>query len=293
MVEAALHAAEIQFDVIETQRPFHALEIAEEAAHRYSSVIAVGGDGTVHEVANGLLRASSERTTTPLGVIPLGNGDDFAKMIPPRTPIGGRPFDWQAAVKKIARGDTGLFDVGRILTDSPRPELGAGAHYFVNSMDVGFGAQGALNFYTIPKILKGLSAYIATALKTLVNYPTLQLRIQLDDKPPIEQASTMTAVMNGRCFGNGFWVCPEASADDGIFDLMVSESVGRLTILRLLMKLMRGTHVGEPVLKMLRARQVRIESSAPIAVEADGEIPYLNAQRVEVELLPQRLQVIL
>jgi len=156
---------------------------------------------------------------------------------------------------------------------------------------VGFGAHAAANFTTIPKALKGMSAYLAAVLKTMICYPRLHLRIGLDELPSFEQTTAKTAVTNGRCFANGFWVCPDAKADDGLFDLMVGEAVGPLTILGLIPKLWRGTHVNEPVVKMYRASRVTLESDEPLVVEADGEILYSETHRLEVDILPKKLQV--
>jgi diacylglycerol kinase family enzyme len=79
---------------------------------------------------------NDQNETIPLGLIPLGNGDDFAKVIPPEASIGGKPFDWRAAVQKIAREQTQLIDAGRIVGDHLLPGYGDGAHYFINGMDV-------------------------------------------------------------------------------------------------------------------------------------------------------------
>jgi diacylglycerol kinase (ATP) len=95
----------------------------------------------------------------------------------------------------------------------------------------------------------------------------------MDDEAPFDQATVMTAITNGRCIGSSFWVCPEARADDGLFDLMVSQNVSRLTILKMIPKFMKGTHVHEPVLSMYRAQRVVLESLSPLIVEADGENP--------------------
>jgi YegS/Rv2252/BmrU family lipid kinase len=292
-VKSALLESGLDFNVAATSAPFHARELAHQSVGEHSQVIAVGGDGTVHEIVNGLMRASRERETIPLGIVPLGNGDDFAKMIPPETPIGGKPFDWRTAVQKISRGQTQLFDVGRIRGDNLRPDYGSGPYYFINSFDVGFGAHSAVNLTTIPTYFKGLSAYLATIVKTMINYPTLNLRLQMDDQPPFQQSSTITAVMNGRCLGNSFWFCPDAHVDDGLLDLMVSKKVGRFTILRLIPKLMRGTHINEPVVRMYRAKRVVIESQEPIVVETDGEIPFLQTHRLELNVLHKRLRVII
>jgi YegS/Rv2252/BmrU family lipid kinase len=292
-VESALRQAGVEFEAVATRAPLDALALAERAAGSYTAVVGVGGDGTLHEIVNGLLRASGQGETIAVGMVPLGNGDDFAKVIPPETPVGGKPFDWRVAVDKIAGGETKLFDVGRITGDRSLSERGDGPQYFMNSMDVGFGALGSHNYRNVPSFLTGFSAYLAAVLKTMIDYPTLHLRIQLDDQPPFEQSTTMTAVMNGRCFGNGFWVCPDARADDGLLDVLVAQAVSRLTILRLIPKIMRGTHTREPVLRLVQARRVLIESREPLVVEADGEFPYTQARRLQVDILPKVLRVII
>jgi diacylglycerol kinase (ATP) len=204
-------------------------------------------------------------------------------MIPPETPIGGKPYDWRAAVQKIARGQTKLFDAGRMVGDDLRSDSGSSPLYFLNAMDVGFGAHAVLNFSTTPKFLKGMPAYLVAVLKTLVDFPALHLRIQIDDLPPFEQPSTITAITNGRCFGSGFWVCPQAQADDGLLDLMVGELIPKFT---------SGTHIGEPEAHLYQARRVAIESESPLVVEADGEIIYREARRLEVDLLPKKVRII-
>jgi YegS/Rv2252/BmrU family lipid kinase len=256
-------------DVVTTTARGHAARLA-EGARGYDAVIAAGGDGTVHEVVNGLLRAGGGAA---LGVVPLGSGDDFAKMLRP-----GRP------VERLARGAQRRFDAGRIRAGETR--------YFANGMDVGFGAHAARNVAEVPRFLTGLGAYLGALVLTLVRYPSLRLRVQLDDAPPFEQASTMAAVMNGRSFGGSFHVCPEANAEDGFFDVMLAAEVGRARILQLVPRIMRGTHAGEPDLRMLRAKRVVIESQAPLVVEADGEIAFEDARRLEIDVLPGALAVI-
>jgi diacylglycerol kinase (ATP) len=288
-VENALRAAGVDFISVATAAPLEATTLAREAAQKYAAVVSVGGDGTLHEIVNGLLQASKEAETIPLGFIPLGNGDDFAKVIPPETPIGGKPFSWQTAVQKIARGETRLYDAGRVTINQPQPESGQSPHYFINSLDVGFGAQAILNLNSVPRFLKGFPAYLAAVFKTLIDYPVLHLRIQIDDQAPFEQATVMAAITNGRCFGSSFWVCPEGRADDGFFDVTLAQNLSRTAILKLIPKLMKGTHMQEPVLSMHQARRVVLESTNPLIVEADGEIPYREAQRIEVDILSKKV----
>lgn len=291
-VEQALRKAGVSFDSVATSAPLDGIQIATEAAGKYGMVVAVGGDGTVHEVVNGLMRASGEKETIPFGVIGLGNGDDFAKMVPPETAVGCQPDDWQAAVKRIAAGRTALFDVGRITGDAMLPGSHGNIRYFANGMDLGFGAHTACNFRTIPRFITGKAGYLAAIFKTMLAYHRPKVRLQFDDQPSFYQRTTMTVIMNGRCFGSSFWVCPEAKADDGLLDVMIAEPIGRMTIMRLVPKLMDGTHVNEKVVRFHQVKRVLIESEEPLVIEADGEIPCRQARRLEVELLPKRLRVI-
>jgi len=226
-------------------------------------VFAAGGDGTVHEVANGLLRAGGKAA---LGVIPLGSGDDFAKLL-----AGTKGFR--------------SVDAGRIVS-------GAETRYFANGMDIGFGAHGAANMQHVPRFLKGFGAYLGALVLTMVRYPLLRIRLQLDDAPPFELLTAMTAVMNGTTFGGSFRVCPEARPDDGLFDLLLVGPVGRLEILQLVPKILRGAHSGDPRLQMARAKRVRIESSEALLVEADGEIAFTGTRALRVEVLPGALRVL-
>jgi diacylglycerol kinase (ATP) len=214
----------------------------------------------VHEVVNGLMRGGGKAA---FGVIPLGSGDDFAKLIRP-------------GIQN--------FDVGRISS-------GADVRYFANGMDIGFGAHGARNVKRVPRFLTGFGAYVGALALTMVRYPSLRVTIQLDDAPPFEFTTAMTAVMNGTTFGGSFRVCPEARPDDGLLDLLLVDAVGRLEILQLVPKILRGSHAGDSRLRLVRAKRVTIESDEPLLVEADGEIAFEAARRLEIELLPGKLRV--
>jgi diacylglycerol kinase (ATP) len=291
-VENGLRALGVEFDIAPTRAALHAVQLAADAvADGYDRVITAGGDGLVHEVINGLLRASNEAETVPLGIIPLGSGNDFNKMTPPVCGIGETHDDWRAALGRIAKGETSCFDVGRISGDSPLPGQPHPV-YFHNGMDVGFGALVARHAREVPSVLQGTSMYLASVIMTLANYQVPRLKIQLDDGTRIEQSSTMTAIANGRCFGGGFWIAPNASANDAHFEVMVANGLGRVGILGLVPRVMKGTHITHPAVKMMRASRVIIDSPDPLVVEADGELPFMAAHHLEIELLPGRLRLI-
>ena len=161
-----------------------------------------------------------------------------------------------------------------------------------NGMDIGFGAHGARNVQRVPAFLTGFGAYLGALALTLVRYPLLDVTLRLDDGPPERLATAMAAVMNGNTFGGSFRVTPQALPDDGLLDVLVVEGIGRVSILNLVPKVLRGQHGADPRLRLLRARRVTIESAAPLLVEADGEIAFEDARRLAVELLPGALQVL-
>ena len=244
-----------------TSRPGDAERFAAAATH--DVVIAVGGDGTVHEVVNGLMQAGSQAA---LSVVPLGSGDDFAKLLVPGQGVRS-------------------FDVGRITAEGR-------TRYFANGMDIGFGAHGAANVARVPRFLTGFGAYLGALVLTMIRYPRLGVRIQVDDEPPFDFSTAMTAAMNGTTFGGSFQVCPDARPDDGQLDLLLVDPVGRLEILQLVPKILRGAHAGHPRLQLRRVRRLRIESAEPLLVEADGEIAFRSARDLLVEIRPAALRVL-
>jgi diacylglycerol kinase (ATP) len=180
----------------------------------------------------------------------------------------------------------------RIMGGGKKPDLGSGAHYAVNSLSLGFGAHAAYRMATSPRYLKGLAAYLAAILQTMVQFPMLKLKITLDDERTFKCVSTISAVMNGRSLGSSFWIAPAARIDDGLLDLVTADQLNRFTILRMIPKLMRAAHTDEPFVNFYQARQILIESDDPMIVETDGEVQFLTARRLQVEILPGRLTVI-
>ncbi len=284
-VEAALRAGGLVFDEARTSGPRDATTIAEEAKHNgYQTIIAVGGDGLAHEVANGMLRASKGEPVETFGLIPIGSGNDFAKMIPLAP-------DWREGVRRVLAGRSRWFDVGRVTGGKVAPGFHEGAQYFINGLDAGFGALVAMHVHDVP-FLHGTAMYLVGILKTLANYYVPRVKIERDNGETLEQTSIMVIASNGRCFGGGFWVTPKAEVDDGLLDVIVADGLGRIGILSLLPKVMQGKHLDDKRIKFFQAKRLIVESPDPLAVETDGEIPYLHAHRLEIDVLPKRLRVI-
>ena len=254
-----------------TARPRHAIELVAAAiAEGASEVLIAGGDGTIFEAVNGMLSAGPTRCA--LGIVPIGTGNDFVKML--------GLTDWRVACARIAAGASRPVDIGR-----------CGTHYFANGVGVGFDAQVA-HFANGIRWLSGTPVYALALLNVLTfDYRRPQLRIA-HDGGVLDQRVTLVAIANGRCYGGAFHVAPLAALDDGMLELVVAEGLSRTRVLGLLPRVLKGTHLDHPAVTALRTRRVRIESTTPVVVHADGEILDTAATELEVELIPGALRVL-
>jgi diacylglycerol kinase (ATP) len=278
-IASLLREYDLDFELVATAGPGHATVLACEAVKRGSeAVVAVGGDGTVNEVLNGLVQASDGRNGAALGVLPIGTGNDFAYG-------AGLLLDLARACQVIARGESRLLDMGRARAD------GADPRYFGNGVGIGFDAIVNIESRKL-KRLRGFLVYLVAVLKTLiVYYNAPRTRIQVDGEL-IHQPTLMVSVMNGRRLGGGFQVTPGASMDDSLFDLCIAEQINRLRMLGFVPQFIRGTHIGDWHITMRRARQVTVASDSPWAAHVDGEIYGVGACRYEMVLLPGSLRLL-
>lgn len=272
----------IEADLVATTAPREASKLGLEAARsRVDLVIAAGGDGTVHEVANGLLKALSQGVDGPaLGVLPVGTGNDFAKLIGPLK-------DLERSLDILVDGELRRFD-------ACTAEWGHSHHWFVNAGGTGLDVDVVRRLVhnrgrSSPAIMK----YLGAVLKSLVRYEPIPLRIHLEDRV-IEQEVMIIVASNGRCVGGGFWVCPSAQPDDGRFDICIVDPVSFLGALGPLSRVMRGTHEGHPKVTMYRAREVTIEAVGPdpLYFQLDGELHEPpNARTLSLRMHPGALPV--
>ena len=278
----ALSQSGLDFEIKLTERRGHATELAEEAARAGVDVIvAAGGDGTVHETANGILKAAEGLegvATATLGVLPIGSGNDFAWGM-------GMDKGLDDAMNRLRRGHTRTIDVGYIETDTEPPR------YFLNIVGAGFDADVNVEAHKI-KRLRGFAIYLVAVLKTLfVHYRTPHVTIRYDDEV-LTFPLFMTLIANGPRLGGGFLAAPHASQDDGIFDLCIAHDIGRFEALPLIPKIMKGEHMGHPKVTMARSQSVTIESAEGFASEADGEMAGYKIHEMKISIIPQRLRVI-
>ena len=274
LVDGEMARAGAAHTVVETTRRGHAAELAEAAARDgWPAVVAVGGDGTVHEVVNGLMRAAGDGASVPLGVVGVGSGNDFALL-------AGVPRDPAAAVRRLLAAEPRAVDVGRV-----------GDRWFSNGVGIGLDARVAIEVDR-GRRFRGIFMYLDALRKVLRVFRPPRMAVEIDRERVAEGPMTLVTVGNGGRHGGGFWICPDARIDDGVLDVCTCDGLGTLGILSFLPRVMRGTHTGASCVHMHRARRVRVTSPDPLPVHADGEIVAEAAREVEIEIHPGRLRVL-
>jgi YegS/Rv2252/BmrU family lipid kinase len=256
-----------------TECPGHAVALARSAALDGTlRVMAVGGDGTVHETANGLL-TSGAATLPALGVIPVGTGNDFAKM------AGTCRHHPIQAIDRLARGTVRRFEVGH-----------AWGEYFVNSLGVGLDANVAerVNGY---RHWPGALAYAVAAVQAIAHRRARLLHVETDSEQ-WELPTTVLEVGVGPCCGGIFYLTPDARPDDALLDVCV---IGKFTgwfLLRHGHTVLRGKHTALKEVRMAKARRLTIRAmDGPLMAHMDGEIRAPGTPELEITLVPAALAV--
>ena len=266
-------------EYVETTRRGEAEERARAAASEGRAVIVVGGDGSLHEVANGIL-ASGKRV--PLSIIAAGSGNDYAwnTLHLPRDPA--------AAVARAFDGQLVESDAGKV-----------NERYFVNSFSVGLDADIAVAAGHLKKypLMSGERLYYSSTIRQLLfgyhRCPWLQFC--LDEGTPAAQGNdasrhyVLMAVTNGPTYGAGFRINPTANYTDGYFDVCTITYTPLLRALRLLPLVQKGEHASLPEVAFYRARTVHIESRKVVNIQMDGET--MNATTFDAHILPGALLV--
>lgn len=264
-----------------TVYPGHAVELARQAAlEGYDLVVAVGGDGTVHEVVNGLMQAPAEQRPI-LGVVPVGSGNDFAHAV-------GIPLEADKALAHALSGEPRPVDIGLMTDETGRRE------FFDNTVGIGFDAVVTIRSHKLP-VVRGFLMYLTAVIQTiLLNHAPGQYEIETDTES-WQQPTLMLTVCNGPREGGGFLVAPQANMHDGIFHFTTIAGCSRLMMFRLIPEVMKGTHGRFKQVRMGTCRRFSLKSDHPLYIHADGEVLTSfgsNLRGVNFEILPGALQVV-
>ena len=271
-VARAFRAQGWAVDVSRTEGPGHGQELAAQAVTQGARhVVAVGGDGTVHEVANGLLRTD---TDAALGVVPVGSGNDFAKM------VGVYGHDPIRAVARLVTAKSRRFDAGRVLGE-----------WFVNSVGFGFG-PAVVQTRNKMHILRGFLSYLVPIVRTFFKF-----------EPPLFDIAApgfrergymmMVEVCNGTTAGGSYRFAPDADPADGKLDVCLIRRVSLPRFLLAIPRVIRGTHTSMREVAMIKTAKLVVRSpEQPLVVHADGELREPGVNECTIELERGRLNVL-
>lgn len=274
-IDRELAARGLHADVVLTRARGHATELAAQAAVDHGLVVAAGGDGTIHEVANGLLAVDEPRRNAGLAVLPIGTGNDFAKL------LGGHRLEH--AFDSILRGATRKVDAGLV-------RWGNQAEYFINGMGTGIDVEVVRQIAGLPR-LRGVAGYLLGVLRALRVFEPMRARIRVDGRE-IDRRVMIVAVGNGVSQGGGFFMTPHARPDDGRLDLCVIEEMSLPRVLLTLPRLMRGRHVNLPTVAMHQFSRLDVETDEPLFFQLDGELREpTDVHAMTVEVRPGALRV--
>jgi YegS/Rv2252/BmrU family lipid kinase len=263
-----------------TRAAGHAQRLARQASDEgYDVIAAAGGDGTVHEVANGLLAAGAAQPPA-LGIIPIGSGNDYAYGLG----LAGSP---QIALQRLYTGKPRRVDVASLEDDHGR------SRYVCNGVGIGFDAAVAIESLKITRIY-GFPMYVLAALRTILfRYQSPQFQLRFDEER-VAQRALLLAVGVGPRVGGGFRLTPEATFDDAMIDSCLVNPVSRLTMLVMLLRVMRGSHVTSRHVTMRRGHTLELASSQPLPIHIDGEIfarPDDDVRGLTIRCLPRAMAV--
>lgn len=266
-----------------TERAGHATKLTRQALRSgVKLVVVMGGDGTLNEVVNGFF--DGDKAIAPdaaIGLLPAGTGGDFRKTT-------GAPRETLAAAQQLAEGARRLIDVGRLtfIAHDGRKTV----RYFINITSFGIGGLVDRYVNQSSKALGGRISFFLASMKATWRYRNAHCRLLIDDAAPEEGRFYSVAVANGRYFGGGMMMAPEALLDDGQFDVVTIGDIRKATLLRLFSRVYQGTHLDTPKVSLRRARKIVAEPVNPedeVLLDVDGEAP--GRLPATFELLPQAI----
>jgi len=269
----SLNEHKLDFEIELTKAPKHAIQLVQDAIKKgFNNIIAVGGDGTLNEVVNGVM-LSGKSEEVNVGIIPEGGGNDFAANFNLSSNIN-------KAVDTLQKFNLRKIDVGKIEN-----------RYFVNALGIGFDARAAQISNKI-KHLNGLPRYLLAVIKALVSLKPFEAEVKLDDYT-YNSPFLLIAIGNGKYTGGGFLLTPEAIVDDGFLDICFIKTISRGRILSLLPSAIKGQHLKEPEVDLKQSKTIEVITKTPLPFYTDGELPELiNPLHFKIELLPKKLNLI-
>ena len=269
----------LAFDFQYTEGTGHAIELARAAAsdgYRYR--VAVGGDGTVNEVANGILH-STNASGTALGIVSTGTGSDFIRSV-------GIARDFPSACSVLTSSRRLVIDVGVVEYQSQGKTL---QRFFINGAGAGFDAAVVKETERLPKYFGGTIPYLGGLLRALVGYKNKAVVVNTEDETMSGRVLNVV-VANGGYLGGGMHIAPEAKLCDSLLDVVMIGDLGKLELIKELPTVYKGTHINHPKVRMVKAKRITITSPERLLVHADGEL--LGESPASFWIMPAALSLV-
>ena len=279
-IERILTETGLDYRVVRTTHPGHATQAARDAlrsGERY--LVAAGGDGTVHEVVNGMIAGDQPiAADAVLGVVSAGSGSDFVRSF-------GLPSDAVQAAHHLAGDSVRHIDVGKVTCTTASAEV---TRYFANIAQAGLGGTVVARAATLPGFL-GPAKYVSAFWLVLPGFRPGTVRLDADGQEFCWRAHNVV-VANCRFYGGGMQISPKSKPDDGALDVLVMAGP-KSDAFTIVPKVYRGTHLPHRNIVELRANRVRVETDLPFQIEADGETLGTTPATFEVIRTPIRVKV--
>ena len=257
----------LDYQLIYTEKSGDATKFAAESKDQFECTVAVGGDGTINEIVNGLMGGHSK-----LGIIPVGSGNDFVRVM-------DIPLNVNKAMNILLAMKTRSIDIGK-----------AGDRYFQNGLGIGFDAWVVEETLKV-KNLRGTAIYLYSVFRTIYTYQPPVVNLQYNSVNRTEKFYMIT-VGNGISLGGGFKLTPNAIVDDGVFDLNIIRDLKKWEIYQNLISVFVGKHIYLEQVTTDRTDELSINSEDGFAAHVDGELISLNLNSLKVKLLPKALEVV-
>jgi diacylglycerol kinase (ATP) len=275
-----LQAEGARFDAVSTEEPGHATLLARQALDDgFRTIVAVGGDGTVNEVINGLVEEGTVDPEVVLGMIPWGTGADFARML-------GIPRDYVEACRQLLRSEPRPVDLGKITCLREGREV---ERYFINAAGLGFDGEVSEIVNRFPKVLGGTITYLTCLFIGLVTYRNKNIELSFDGQPVRGRVNSVV-VCNGCYFGGGMFIAPGAAFDDGLFHVVILGNLSKLEVVANVPRIYKGTHLTHPKVSHFSAREIHVEAQERMLLQAEGEL--IGEAPATFRIIPRALKVL-
>lgn len=283
LISKLLRDHHISFDFVFSEKKFHAIELAVEAVNKgYRKIVVVGGDGTIHEVVNGvMIQKEVPSTEVLLAVIAVGTGNDWIRMF-------GIPRKYTDAIRAIVDGHSFLQDIARVsYYKSNFPQQ----RYMANVAGLGFDAS-VNKYYNRLKDegRRGSWIYKWGMFKVILGYKTPRMKVTIDGEEIADQPIFSSTIGIGKYNGGGMMQMPNAVADDGLVDVTLIRKMSKLRVMANFMSLYNGKIYNIPKVSHHRGRKITVESFPESAIEVDGEA--LGYSPFEFETIDRAIRVV-